>query len=144
MQLLMLLFLLVVPEVFNFSDRKLRLKKNLIVEISHRDSDLELSPANSPTSSISEENESANAYTCSCSSSFSLSSSGCCSGSITEEEEGVIENLDAEVEKLKRDGVGILGRGNGNCKAALEAGPMMLLGLRVSLIWEYIRVLHRV
>ncbi|XP_057517158.1 uncharacterized protein LOC130798261 [Amaranthus tricolor] len=146
--------------------------KNPTVEISHHDSDLELSPANSPTSSISGGNDSGNVYTGSCSSSFSFSSGGCCSGSITEEEEGEggggcdddeclddweavadalvgvsddnlvhnqndgaspeqetdvglscvvqhtnLENIDAQVEKSKRDGVGILGRGSENCKA---------------------------
>lgn len=68
--------------------------RNPSVEEIHHDSDLDLSPANSPTSSISGGNDSGNTYTGSSSissssiSSSSFSSGGCCSGSITEEEEG--------------------------------------------------------
>lgn len=59
------------------------------VEEIHHDSDSELSPGNSPTSSMSGGNYSGNNYTGSGSSisSSSFSSVGCCSGSITEEEE---------------------------------------------------------
>ena len=60
------------------------------VEEIHHDSDSDLSPGNSPTSSMSGSNDSGNNYSGSSSSisSSSFSSVGCCSGSITEEEEG--------------------------------------------------------